>query len=130
MDLKIVQLISALLFLAISLIFGILPLKIPSFRSNPKLMSYSNCFAGGLFLAIGIIHILPEAAEAFEAKDSHDHDEEHEESYPWAYFITIVSFSFILLIDKVLFNSADQIDESVHIDLSHSILYKHEPNTY
>jgi len=80
-------------------------LKIPTFRTNPNLLSYSNCFAGGLFLAIGVIHILPEAAESFEPdKGSLKEDSD---PFPWAYFITICSFSFILLIDKVLFNSAD-----------------------
>lgn len=122
MNLNIVQLVSGILFLVISLFFGILPLKIPSFRTNPKLLSYSNCFAAGLFLAIGIIHILPEAVEAFEEKK--DVQGEGADPFPWAYLITICSFSSILLIDKVIFNSADQIDEQSHIDLSHSILNK------
>lgn len=122
MNLMIVQLVSGILFLIISLFFGILPLKIPTFRTNPKLLSYSNCFAAGLFLAIGIIHILPEAVESFEEKKDVQHGDA--EPFPWAYLITICSFSTILLIDKVVFNSADQIEDQSHIDLSHSILNK------
>lgn len=85
-------------------------------------MSFSNCFAGGLFLAIGILHILPEAAEALSSKDELKTLKGEDESYPWAYLICIMSFSFILLIDKVIFNTADQIPDREHIDLSHSFL--------
>lgn len=63
MDITIFKMLGALAFLACCLIFGILPLKIPTFRTNKKLLSLSNCFAGGLFIAIGLIHILPEAHE-------------------------------------------------------------------
>lgn len=124
----------------ITLIFGLLPIKIPTFRSNKLLLSYSNCFAGGLFLAIGLIHILPEARENLEGKDDHDHhdhDHDHHDHdhldhdylthgdhpFPWSFFICLASFSIILLIDKVLFNSADLADDSVeHIDLNKSVL--------
>ena len=63
MNLIIIKIFGALSFLVCCLIFGILPLKIPTFRTNKRLLSFSNCFAGGLFIAIGLIHILPEAHE-------------------------------------------------------------------
>ena len=109
-----------------TLFFGILPIKVPKFRSNAKLLSFSNCFAGGLFLAIGLIHVLPEAIESLDSGKDHDsdHDSDHGDSFPWAYFISICSFSFILLIDKVIFNSADQVQNADNIDLSVSLLGK------
>jgi len=30
-------------------------------------MSLSNSFAGGIFLAVALIHVIPEATESFEA---------------------------------------------------------------
>ena len=60
------KIIGAVLILVIVLIFGILPLKIPDFKTNKKLLSISNAFSGGLFIALGIIHILPEASESLE----------------------------------------------------------------
>lgn len=102
-----------------TLFFGILPIKLPAFRSNKKLLSFSNCFSGGLFLAIGLVHLLPEAVEAFEDKESTD---DHGHSFPWAYFITICSFSVILLIDKVFFNTADQLDNEESKDLQISVV--------
>jgi len=47
--------------------FGILPLCLKKrFENNPKwqiTLGVANTFSGGLFLAAGIIHILPEATE-------------------------------------------------------------------
>ena len=36
-----------------------------SFKENPRLMSYSKAFSGGLFLCVGLLHLLPEANENF-----------------------------------------------------------------
>lgn len=30
------------------------------FKANPRCLSYSKAFSGGLFLAVGVIHLLPE----------------------------------------------------------------------
>ena len=105
-----------------SLFFGLVPLNAHSFTSNKKLLSLSNCFAGGLFIAIGLIHILPEAHEALEgASEEHDSSLQHGgEPFPLSYFICLMSFSFILLIDKIIYNSTDLIEEDV--DLSKSVL--------
>ena len=62
----------------VTIIFGIFPLIYNKFRSSPKIISYSNCFAGGLFLAIGIIHILPEANESLSHHHHHHHDHDHD----------------------------------------------------
>jgi zinc transporter 1/2/3 len=45
----------------IILITGNIPLKSVSFNSNQKMMSLSTAFSGGLFIAVGIIHLMPEA---------------------------------------------------------------------
>jgi glycopeptide antibiotics resistance protein len=31
-----------------------------SFKANPRILSYSKAFSGGLFLSVGLIHLLPE----------------------------------------------------------------------
>lgn len=120
MNLGLLQILGSITIFIITIVFGIIPLKVPTFRSNPKLLSYSNCFAGGLFLAIGVIHILPEAAESLD----------NGSDFNIAFLLCIVSFSFILLIDKVIFNSADQVEQSEHIDLSHSFLNRTGKTTY
>ena len=40
--------------------------KRKAFKTNPMLMSYSKAFSGGLFISVGIIHLLYESNEKFE----------------------------------------------------------------
>jgi len=49
------------------MIVGSLPIRIKSFKTNPLLLSLTRAFSGGLFLGVGLIHLLPEANEKFEA---------------------------------------------------------------
>ena len=64
--LKIVSIIS---MFAMGLIFGVMPNYIQSCKQSPTFLGLSNSFAGGLFLGIGLFHILPESAEKFEDND-------------------------------------------------------------
>ena len=43
-----------------------MPLKVRAFRSNVVLMGVFNSFAAGVFIAFGIISLLPEAKEIFD----------------------------------------------------------------
>jgi len=51
---------------------------IPSFKSNKTLISLANCFAGGIFLSAGLIHIIPEAIEQWGKGSGHSHDHDHD----------------------------------------------------
>ncbi|CAK66732.1 unnamed protein product (macronuclear) [Paramecium tetraurelia] len=84
-------------FFMLILIVGSLPIRLKAFKSNKKLLAYMGAFSGGLFLAVGLVHLLPEAAENFE--QSFDDDEEH---FPFAYAISIASFALILFIEKII----------------------------
>lgn len=55
------KIISGLLLWLSIIIFGLIPVLCKNFKSNTTLLSLSNCFSGGLFIAIGLVHILPEA---------------------------------------------------------------------
>ena len=74
--------------------FGLMPYYIKRFRTSTKFLSISNAFSGGLFLGIGLFHVLPEGAEMLE-----------EYSLPWAYFCAYLSYALILFVEKVAFNS-------------------------
>ena len=39
---------------------GLIPVKFKSFQESPKLLGVANSFSGGLFLAIALVHIMPE----------------------------------------------------------------------
>ena len=40
---------------------GLAPLYIKSLKESPKYLSIASAFTGGVFLAIALLHILPEA---------------------------------------------------------------------
>ncbi len=50
----------------VALGFGVLPAKVKRCGQNPKFMSMANAFSGGLFLAIALIHILPDIVKDWD----------------------------------------------------------------
>lgn len=56
-----------ILLAVVVFIVGLIPLKYENFKSSPSAISISNAFAGGLFLAIGLIHLMPEAQYTLDA---------------------------------------------------------------
>ncbi len=95
---------AAILWLCI-VVFGLIPIKSKKFKENKLLLSLSNCFSGGLFMAIGLIHILPEAREDLEGNKKKFNDEGS--TFALSNFICLATFSGILLLDKVIFNNSD-----------------------
>ena len=82
--------------------FGILPYCITSCKTNSKILGLANSFSGGLFLGIGLFHILPEAAEILE--DLSD--------LPVAHIIAFASYAVILFVEKIAFNSHSLIHDT------------------
>ena len=100
---------SAVLIFILSYLCAYLPFMIKAFKANRTLVSLANCLAGGIFLSAGLIHILPDALEAWDDgneddgnKVAHGGDDDHAEPFPWVQFTILCSFSTILLIDRVL----------------------------
>lgn len=48
------------------LIVGSVPLRIKAFKENQHLLALTGAFSGGLFISVGLIHLLPEAILYFE----------------------------------------------------------------
>ncbi|KAL4462641.1 hypothetical protein ABPG74_000471 [Tetrahymena malaccensis] len=93
----IVKSVAMVVMYLIIMITGNLPLRVKTFKENKKVLSIASAFSGGLFLSIGLIHILPEAGDDFDKY--YDSSEEH---FPFQMFITVISFSFVLFIEKVI----------------------------
>ena len=102
--LKIISIISMLLM---GFFFGIMPYCIKSCRNSTKFLNISNAFSGGLFLGIGLFHVLPEGDEKIREKWP---------KLPWAYFIAFLSYALILFVEKVLMDS----HELLHGHLKHN----------
>ena len=81
-------------------------------RTSTKFLGIANAFSGGIFLGIGLFHLLPEGQEKFEGNKLLS-------TYPSAYFLAFCSYSLILFIEKVAFNS--------HQLLDHGHGHSHEP---
>ena len=90
----VVKIVAIFVFLGMAMAFGLMPYYIKRFRTSTKFLSISNAFSGGLFLGIGLFHVLPESAEKLE-----------QFSLPWAYFCAYLSYALILFVEKVAFNS-------------------------
>jgi hypothetical protein len=80
-------------------------------------MGIANAFAGGVFLTIALIHIMPEQAEAYEEYKcgeepnidceniNDDPDWEAKEFFPLPFFMVFCGYVLILIIDKVMFDT-------------------------
>ena len=77
---------------------GMIPTWSKSCRESPAVLGVANAFAGGVFLAIAIMHILPESVEGWEEYN------DGEEAFPMPEAMVFIGYSLILLLDKVLFD--------------------------
>ena len=91
----VIKILSIFIFLAMAMGFGVMPHFIYKCRTSTKFLSLSNAFSGGLFLGIGLFHVLPESAEMLQSLSK----------APIAYFMAFLSYALILFVEKVAFNS-------------------------
>jgi zinc transporter 1/2/3 len=121
-----------IIIITVTLIFGLMPLFYNISRSS-KFLGIANAFSGGLFMGIGLFHLLPEAQENF---DSYYSNPEFQGSFfssqPLSYYIAFISYSLILFLEKVAFNSHSLTahthgEEGIHIhhDDLHEPLLNH-----
>ena len=104
----ILKIISFFSILAMGLIFSFIPNYINSIRKNENILDIANTFAAGLFLGIGLLHLLPESSEIFH--------EEYKIKFPIAFLISFLTYCLILFIEKVIFDSHSLIHEHEHND--------------
>jgi len=68
----------------------------PFISSNGMLLSFFNCFGGGVLLSIALIHMLPEMMEQFEKFVAQN-------SYPLGMLFIILGYFILVVLEKVLF---------------------------
>ena len=82
---------------------GALPLLRRETEGSDRLLGWGNAFAAGVFLAAGIVHLLPDADGVFRAQGF---------EYPMAFALAGMAFAFMLLVEHVLL--PEQAHEEVH----------------
>ena len=107
-------------FIVIAFLEGAITGMIPTWSSNcresPKILGVANAFAGGVFLAIAFMHIIPEEIEGwvdYNADKGNDG-----EVFPLPEALVFMGYLLILLLDKVLFDTHALFegDENGHSD--------------
>jgi solute carrier family 39 (zinc transporter), member 1/2/3 len=74
-------------------------MHIPKLKKSEAMLSYLNCFSAGMFLAIALIHMMPESVEQHREWALH---EELEEPFPLPYCMMFVGYLIVLLVDRVI----------------------------
>lgn len=96
---------------------GVIPVKVKSFRESPKILGIANAFSGGVFLAISLMHIMPEQSENYDSLGEEGEISENLANFPMPYLLLVSGYTLILVIDRVLFDSHDILEEDVHVNL-------------
>lgn len=106
----------AVLFLE-GLIGGLVPYSLKYLPRCDVALHVANAFSGGIFLATGLLHILPEALELMAGHDhanpDHEeepagggeephHDEEESEGFPTVYALAMGAFFVLVLVERLL----------------------------
>ena len=93
MDFVLFKLLSAAAILGVAIIGGAIPLVVAHLDASRRFFSLGNAFAGGLFLGVGFVHLLPEGIDRLgEVVD-----------YPLGALLAALGLVLLLLIDRVLF---------------------------
>ena len=85
-----------------ALISGAFPTYSESCRESPKILGIANSFAGGVFIAIAIMHIMPEQIETWGDLPRN----EGKEVFPLPELLMFFGYTLILILDKVLFDAS------------------------
>lgn len=97
-------------FIVVSFVQGITGGLIPTWsegcRSNPTIVGIANSFAGGIFLAIALLHVLPEEIEAWTAYCG-----DADRIFPLPEALAFAGYTIILILDKILFDTHAILDQ-------------------
>ena len=102
------KLFSFVIIFIITFSFGLLPIFFARYRQT-TILNYANPFAGGVFIGIGLFHLLPDASFDFEQYyKSKEGKTSFFYGFPMSYFIAFLSYSFILYLEKVAFSTDER----------------------
>lgn len=110
------KLVSILLVFAAGFFSGLLPLRMGRSTSSGHLFGIGNACAGGIFLGVGLIHMLPDATAGFASLLP-------QMTYPLAPLICAVGFGLFLLMEKVFLGKSVAAIEDRGVAVSATTAY-------
>ena len=140
MDPKTLKIIFIVVAFIEALAIGVIPVYSTRFKESPKVLGIANAFSGGVFVAIALMHIMPEQVGSYATivrgdpecqprltnntlstcGDNDDFDacrssdegcfwnpnpNDVDEYFPMPFFILVIGYTAMLVIDKVLFDT-------------------------
>ncbi len=113
---NILKLIFIIVILAVCLFFGFYPLLwyvsliYSKFtKKSTRYLGFFNSFSSGIFFGIGLFLLLPESKEVFESWAKTNIEQENLQELPYCFFVCFGAYSFMLLMEKVVFSSQSLI---------------------
>lgn len=110
------KLVSILLVFAAGFFSGLLPLRMGRSASSGPLFGIGNACAGGIFLGVGLIHMLPDATQGFASLLP-------QMTYPLAPLICAFGFGLFLLMEKVFLGKSVAAIEEPGVAVSSMTAY-------
>lgn len=87
-----IKIIAGLAIFGIAIVGGMIPILVAKQQASRRYLSLGNALAGGIFLGVGFVHLLPEADEALR----------NVVDYPLAPLLAALGVGLLLLIDRVV----------------------------
>ena len=87
-----IKIIAGLAIFGIAIVGGMIPILVAKQQASRRYLSLGNALAGGIFLGVGFVHLLPEADEALRKLVD----------YPLAPLLAALGVGLLLLVDRVV----------------------------
>lgn len=97
---------AAVAIFAVTLLMGAVPIAFSSSKKLKSLLNYCNALTTGIFLSIGLIHLLPEAVERFTASSTND---------PTVIFIYCAATALVLQVIETIGKRISKEDNSKYL---------------
>ncbi|CAI5440571.1 unnamed protein product [Caenorhabditis angaria] len=91
----------------VTMIFGLVPIKLMSYLNNSQnaihkksslILSLLSCFAGGVFLTVCFLDMLPDTLESWEDVKN---DTGFDSDYPFVQLMALVGFFFVYILEEL-----------------------------
>ncbi|MYA08685.1 MAG: hypothetical protein F4060_13100 [Holophagales bacterium] len=94
-----IKIIAGLSIFGIAIVGGMIPILVARQQASRRYLSLGNALAGGIFLGVGFVHLLPEADEALRKLVD----------YPLAPLLAALGVGLLLLVDRVFLESRNSM---------------------